>query len=83
MRLSPIGRRRWLNFKANRRGWYSLWLFLVLFFLTLVAEFIANDQPLLVSFDDQLFYPVFNDYPETAFGGDFETATDYRDPFCS
>jgi len=53
----------------------------LLFFLSLFAEFIANDKPLIVSFQDQLYFPVFIDYPETAFGGDFETATDYRDPF--
>jgi len=78
---SPISQRRWQSFKANRRGWWSLWIFCFLFFLSLFAEFIANDKPLVVSFQDQLYYPVFVDYPETQFGGDFETATDYRDPF--
>ena len=79
--LSPINKRRWQNFKANRRGYWSLWLFLVLFFVTLFAEFIANDKPLYVSFDGKSYFPVFFTYPETAFGGDFETAADYRDPY--
>lgn len=79
--LSPINRRRWQNFRANRRGYWSLWIFLVLFFGTLFAEFIANDKPLLVSYDGDLYVPVFVAYPETTFGGDFETQTDYRDPF--
>ena len=78
---SPLSQRRWQNFKANRRGWWSLWVFGFLFFLSLFAEFIANDKPLVISFQDQWHYPVFIDYPETQFGGDFETATDYRDPF--
>ncbi len=78
---SPIAQRRWSSFKANRRGWWSLWLFSIIFVLTLFAEFISNDKPLLVSYKDQLYYPVFFDYPETTFGGDFETATEYRDEF--
>jgi len=78
---SPMSQRRWQSFKANRRGWWSLWIFSFLFLLSLFAEFIANDKPIVVSFKDQLYFPVFVDYPETQFGGDFETATDYRDPF--
>lgn len=78
---SPITKRRWQSFKANKRGWWSLWIFGSLFFLSLFAEFIANDKPLIVSFKEQLYYPVFVDYPETQFGGDFETAADYRDEF--
>ncbi len=79
--LSPINKRRWQNFKANQRGYWSLWIFLVLFFVTLFAEFIANDKPLYVSFAGKSYFPVFFTYPETAFGGDFETAADYRDPY--
>jgi len=79
--MSPIAQRRWQSFKANRRGWWSLWIFLVIFFLSLFAEFIANDKPLIVSYKEQFYYPVFVDYPETQFGGDFETAADYRDEF--
>jgi len=79
--LSPINRRRWQNFKRNRRGYWSLWLFLVLFLASLFAEVIANDKPFLVSVDGKLFFPAAVSYPETAFGGEFETAADYRDPF--
>jgi microcin C transport system permease protein len=79
--LSPINARRWQNFKANRRGYLSLWLFLILFFVSLFAEFIANDKPFLVKYDGHFYFPALVTYPETTFGGDFETATDYRDPF--
>ncbi|MBX2823082.1 MAG: ABC transporter permease [Gammaproteobacteria bacterium] len=79
--MSPLGQRRWENFKANRRGWWSLWIFLALFVITLVAEVIANDKPLLVRFDGEYYFPVVQLYPETTFGGDFETEAEYRDPF--
>jgi microcin C transport system permease protein len=79
--LSPINRRRWENFKRNRRGYWSFWIFLVLFVLSLFAEFIANDKPFLIKVDGQLFFPAVVTYPETAFGGEFETAADYRDPY--
>ena len=83
MRLfsSPIARRRWANFRANRRGFWSFWLFLALFFFTAGAEFIANDKPLLIKFDHHFYAPIFVSYPETAFGGEFETETRYRDPY--
>src|SRR5215468_9974430 len=81
LRMSPLNRRRWQNFKANRRGYVSFWIFLVLFVVTLFAEFIANDRPYFISFEGQSFFPVFVTYPETTFGGDFETAADYRDPY--
>ena len=79
--LSPINRRRWQNFKAHRRGYWSLWIFLVLFVVSLGAEFVANDKPFLVVQDGKYFFPVFTTYAETAFGGEFETAADYRDPY--
>jgi microcin C transport system permease protein len=79
--LSPINRRRWENFKRNRRGYWSLWIFLVLFVLTSGAEFIANDKPFLIKMEGKTYFPVFVTYPETAFGGEFETAADYRDPY--
>ena len=79
--LSPINRRRWENFKANRRGYWSFWIFMVLFVLSLFAEFIANDKPFYVSHDGKSYFPVFVSYPETAFGGEFETAADYRDSY--
>jgi len=79
-RLSPMNQRRLRNFKANRRGYWSLWIFLALFFVTLIAEFIANDKPLLLKYNDEFYYPVFVDYPESIFGG-FYAKTDYKDPF--
>uniref|UniRef100_UPI00192A81E5 ABC transporter permease n=1 Tax=Skermanella mucosa TaxID=1789672 RepID=UPI00192A81E5 len=81
MRITPITRRRLHNFKANRRGFWSLWIFLILFTLSLFAEFIANDKPLLIRYDDAFYMPIFTVYPETTFGGEFETQADYRDPF--
>lgn len=81
LNMSPINQRRWESFKANRRGLWSLRIFLVMFLVTLCAEFIANDKPLLLRYDGSLYAPVFFSYPETAFGGDFETEADYRDPY--
>jgi len=78
--LSPINRRRWRNFKANKRGYWSLWIFLVLFLLTLFAELIANDRPLVLSYKGEILFPVLVDYPEEKFGG-FLAVTDYRSPF--
>lgn len=79
--VTPLTARRLRQFKANRRGWWALWIFLVLFVGSLFAEFIANDEPLLVSYQGEIYYPVLFDYPETTFGGDFATFTDYRDPY--
>lgn len=81
MHLSPITRRRLSQFKANRRGYWSFWLFLALFFICLMAEFLANDKPIYVHFDGGHYFPTFISYPETKFGGDFETETEYRDEF--
>lgn len=78
--LSPINRRRLANFRANRRGYWSLWIFLVLFGLSLIAEVLVNDKPVLVSYKGELLAPVLVDYPEERFGG-FLAVTDYRDPF--
>ncbi|MFD1697062.1 ABC transporter permease [Roseibium aestuarii] len=79
-RLSPINRRRLANFQANRRGVWSLWIFLVLFGLSLLAEVLVSDKPILVSYKGELLAPVLVDYPEEKFGG-FLAVTDYRDPF--
>ena len=79
--LSPVGERRWRTFKGNRRGHVSLWLFAILFLVTLFAELVANDRPLLVRYDGAFYFPVVADYPETTFGGDFDTSAEYRDPF--
>ena len=77
--LSALNRRRLANFRANGRGYWSFWIMLTLFVLSLFAELIANDKPLLVSFKGHLYVPVLRDYPETTFGGDFDTPADYRD----
>ena len=81
MSLSPLTRRRLAQFRANARGFYSLQLFMVLFIIALGANFIANDKPLIVSYDGGLYFPAFKAYPETVFGGEFETEADYRDQF--
>jgi microcin C transport system permease protein len=78
--ISPLNERRWQIFKAHARGHWSLWIFLVLFGLSLFAEFIANDRPLIVNYEGHYYFPVFKSYPETAFGGIFETEAVYRDP---
>ena len=77
--FSPTAKRRWRNFKANRRGYWSLWIFLVLFILSMFSELIANDKPILASYKGELLFPVLIDYPEEKFGG-FYANTDYRDP---
>ncbi|WGW03856.1 ABC transporter permease [Tropicibacter oceani] len=80
MALSPLNQRRWRNFKRNRRAFWSLWIFLFFFVLSLFAEFIANDKPFLVNYRGDYYTPIFNFYPETEFGGDFKTEAAYRDP---
>ena len=80
MNITPLTRRRLDNFGKNKRGFWSLWIFLVLFFLSIFAELIANDKPVLVYYDSALYMPVFAFYAETDFGGDFETEADYKDP---
>ena len=81
IRITPLTRRRLVNFRRNGRGFWSLWIFLAIFAITLFAEFLANDKPLLVWFDDTAYVPVFVSYAETEFGGEFLTKADYRDPF--
>ena len=80
-RLSPITRRRLHNFCANRRGFWSFWVFLALLAVTLPAEFIANDKPIVVYYQGDFYMPIFHAYPETTFGGEFKTEADYRDPY--
>ncbi len=80
IRITPINRRRIENFTANTRGHWSLWIFLVLFFVSLFSEFIANDKPILIGYDGGLYVPVLISYPETTFGGDFPTEAEYTDP---
>jgi len=80
VKLSPLNTRRLQNFRANRRGRWSLWLFLALFFVSLFAEFIANDKPILVYYENEIYMPVFKTYPETLFGGFLPTEAEYKDP---
>jgi len=80
LRLSPINQRRWRIFKSHRRGYWSLWIFIALFVLSLFAELIANDHPIMLKYKGHYYFPVLFTYPETEFGGVFATETDYRDP---
>ena len=86
IKISPLNKRRWQNFTANRRGYWSLWVFLALFLISLFAEFIANDKPIFIHVNGKLFLPAIITYPDTAFGKPndpnlFGTAADYRDPY--
>lgn len=80
MALSPLNQRRWRNFKRNRRAFWSLWIFALLFGISLMAEFVAYDKPILVQYRGSYYTPIWNFYPETEFGGDFQTEAVYRDP---
>jgi len=80
MHLTPLTKRRLINFRANKRGFWSLWLFLGLFFVSLFAELIANDKPILINFKGKFYVPILVDYPETIFGGFLETTAEYADP---
>jgi microcin C transport system permease protein len=79
--MSPINQRRWANFKANRRGFLSVRIFALLFFISLFAEFIANDKPIILSLDGEIFLPVWFSYAEVELGGVMETEANYLDPF--
>ncbi len=81
MILSSLNKRRLDNFKSNKRGWYSFLIFTFLFLVSIFADFIANEKPLLIKYQNQFYLPIINEYAETTFGGDFETEADYRDPF--
>ena len=81
MKISPLTQRRINNFKSNKRGLISFYLFLAIFFISLFADFIANDKPIVVVFEEKVYFPVFQSIPETFFGGEFETEADYKDPF--
>lgn len=80
MKLNPLQRRRLANFKANRRAFWSFWIFLVIFTVTLFAEFVANDKPLAVWYQGELRSPVLSFYSEADFGGEFETEAEYHSP---
>jgi len=66
MNLSPLNKRRLDNFKSNKRGWYSFWIFTFLFLISIFADFIANEKPLLIKYESQIYLPIFNEYPETS-----------------
>jgi microcin C transport system permease protein len=70
----------WLRFKSNRLGYYSMWIFLIIFVISLFAELVANDRPIIASYQGKIYFPIAKNYPETVFGGDFETPTDFHDP---
>lgn len=78
--VSPY-RRSWLRFRANRRGYFSLWIFAFLFVISLGAELLSNDRPLVIQYQGEYYFPLFKAYPESAFGGDFDTEADYTDPY--
>ncbi|NRF60862.1 ABC transporter permease [Vibrio coralliilyticus] len=80
-RRNPLNEARWLRFRANKRGYWSLWIFMTLFVFSLFAELIANDKPLLVEYEGVWYYPITTQYAETEFGGEFETEADYTDPY--
>lgn len=79
--MSPLSQRKLRNFMANRRGFYSLMIFSVIFVITLFAEFVANDKPIIMTYKGSVYFPVLKQYPETLFGGDFESEADYRDQY--
>ena len=80
MKLSPLNQRRWRNFRRNRRAFWSMVIFAGLFVLSMLAEVIANDKPIVASYRGELYFPAYRFYPETAFGGDFGTEANYTDP---
>ncbi len=82
MTLSPLNQQRWQRFRHNRRGYWSLWIFLIIFLLSMGAELIANDKPLLVRYQQRWTVPLLFDYSETDYGGVLATAADYQDPGC-
>ena len=81
MQLSPLNKRRFERFKAHKRGWWSLWIFIACFVVSLGAEFIANDKPLIVQYDGAWYFPVIKRYPETVFGGEFPLQANYKSPY--
>lgn len=83
LKVTPLTQRRLINFRKNQRGYLSFWVFLILFIVTLPAEFLANDRPLLIRYDGNFYFPILNVYPETAFGGELDIEAVYRDPYIS
>ena len=80
-RLSPVYQARWARFRRNRRGFWSLWIFVVIFVLSMASELIANDRPLMVNYQDRWYFPVIANYSESEFGGPLATRANYQDPW--
>lgn len=80
-RLNPVNQARWARFRHNRRGYWSLWIFAIIFALSLCAELIANDKPLAVHYQDRWYFPLIHNYSESDFGGPLATPADYQDPW--
>src|SRR5437660_7943197 len=80
VRITPLTQRRLDSFRRNRRGFWSLWIFLAVFLVTLFADFIANDRPILLRYARAWYFPVLTDYPDAPFVGAFRSVADYRDP---
>ena len=76
IKLSPINNRRLKNFRSNKRGYYSFWIFIFLLLISLCADFISNDKPLIIKYENKLLFPIITSYQETYFKGDFETEAD-------
>ncbi|MFW9605830.1 MAG: ABC transporter permease, partial [Pseudomonas sp.] len=81
MLLSALNQKRFIRFKKNKRGWYSLILFSVLFLFSLCAEFISNEKPIFIQYNNTFYFPVLQRYPETEFGGEFPLEADYKSPY--
>lgn len=81
IRNNPINGDRWVQFKNNKRGYWSLWIFIILFVLSLLGELWINDKPIMVSYQQHWYFPIVEDIPENQLGGDFDISTDYRDPY--
>ena len=81
LKLTPIGQRRWKQFRRNGRGYWAMWLFMALFTISLCAELVANDKPIVVRHEGEFYFPIVKAYPEITFGGEFATEADYRDPY--
>ncbi|MCP5077347.1 MAG: ABC transporter permease, partial [Psychromonas sp.] len=81
MSRNPVNADRWAQFKSNKRGYWSLWIFSILFLLSLVAELWINDKPIMVSYQQNWYFPIIEDVTENQLGGDFDIVTDYRDPY--
>ena len=81
MKMNPLTRERWARFRAHKRGYWSMWIFASLFVISLFAEIIANDKPLVINFNSNWYFPIAEQYTETEFGGEFESEADYTDPY--